>query len=146
MCKLKYIIDKRIILFSFLPMKALYSMMVAAVLFVGCGGGETSYDGTYKMVLKQGEDEMTLTLELKPDNKFVGTNSEVKSKVNGNWKVEGDEVVCTGKVDNSSNEDITIKFNKDSLTATWFGPNDRKEMDEFLKEEGAVPPVLEKVK
>ena len=146
MCKLKYIIDKRIILFSFLPVKALYSMMVAAVFFVGCGGGETSYDGTYKMVLKQGEDEMTLTLELKPDNKFVGTNSEVKSKVNGNWKVEGDEVVCTGKVDNSSNEDITIKFNKDSLTATWFGPNDRNEMDEFLKEEGAVPPVLEKVK
>ena len=130
----------------FVYVKALYSIMVMVAFLVGCGGGETSYDGTYKMVLKQGEDEMTLTLELKPDNKFVGTNSEVKSKVNGNWKVEGDEVVCTGKVDNSSNEDITIKFNKDSLTATWFGPNDRKEMDEFLKEEGAVPPVLEKVK
>ena len=127
-------------------MKALYAMMVAAVLLVGCGGGETSYDGTYKMVLKQGEDEMTLTLELKPDNKFVGTNSEVKSKVNGNWKVEGDEVVCTGKVDNSSNEDITIKFNKDSLAAKWIGSNDKNFLDDFLKEEGAEPPVFEKIK
>ena len=147
MCKLKYIIDKRIILFSFLPVKALYSMMVAAVLFVGCGGGETSYDGTYKMVLKQGEDEMTLTLELKPDNTFVGTNSDKKViKVNGTWKVEGDEVVCTGNADNSSKEDIKIKFNKDSLAATWFGSNDKNHMDSFLKGEGAEPPVFEKVK
>ena len=88
---------------------------------------------------------MTLTLELNPDNTFVGTNSNRKGTVNGKWKFEGDKLVCTGKVD-KRNEDITIKFNKDSLTATWFGPNDRKEMDEFLKEEGAVPPVLEKVK
>ena len=127
-------------------MKALYSMMVAAVLFVGCGGGETSYDGTYKMVLKQGEKEMTLTLELNPDNTFVGTNSNRKGKVNGKWKFEGDELVCTGKVDNSSNEDITIKFNKDSLAAKWFGSNDKNFLDDFLKEEGAEPPVFEKIK
>tara|TARA_A100001037_G_scaffold249298_1_gene231961 strand:+ start:151 stop:534 length:384 start_codon:yes stop_codon:yes gene_type:complete len=126
--------------------KALYAMMVAAVLLVGCGGGETSYDGTYKMVLKQGEKEMTLTLELKPDSTFVGTNSDKKEKVNGKWKVEGDEVVCTGKADNLSNEDIAIKFNKDSLAATWFGSNDKNHMDKFLKEEGAEPPVLEKIK
>ena len=92
---------------------------------VGCGGGETSYDGAYKMVLKQGEKEMTLTLELNPDNTFVGTNSNRKGRVNGKWKFEGDELVCTGKVDNSSNEDITIKFNKDSLAAKWFGSNDK---------------------
>ena len=84
-------------------MKALYSIMVMVAFLVGCGGGETSYDGTYKMVLKQGEKEMTLTLELNPDNTFVVTNSKRKSKVNGKWKVEGDEVVCTGKVDNLSN-------------------------------------------
>ena len=145
MCKLKYIIDKRIILFSFLPVKALYSMMVAAVLFVGCGGGETSYDGTYKMVLKQGEKEMTLTLELNPDNTFVGTNSKEKYKANGKWKVEGDKLVCTGKVD-KRNEDITIKFNKDSLAAKWFASNDKNFLDDFLKEEGAEPPVFEKIK
>ena len=145
MCKLKYIIDKRIILFSFHPVKALYSMMVAAVLFVGCGGGETSYDGTYKMVLKQGEKEMTLTLELNPDNTFVGTNSNRNGKVNGKWKFEGDKLVCTGKVD-KRNEDITIKFNKDSLAAKWFGSNDKNFLDDFLKEEGAEPPVFEKIK
>ena len=103
---------------------------------VGCGGGETSYDGTYKMVLKQGEKEMTLTLELNPDNTFVGTNSNRKGKVNGKWKFEGDELVCTGKVDNSSNEDITIKFNKDSLAAKWFGSNDKNFLDDFLKQAG----------
>ena len=146
MSKLKYIIDKRIILFSFRPVKALYSMMVAVAFLVGCGGGETSYDGTYKMVLKQGEKEMTLTLELNPDNTFVGTNSNRKGKVNGKWKFEGDELVCTGKVDNSSNEDITIKFNKDSLAAKWFGSNDKNFLDDFLKEEGAEPPVFEKIK
>ena len=145
MCKLKYIIGKRIILFSFLPVKALYSMMVAAVLFVGCGGGETSYDGTYKMVLKQGEKEMTLTLELNRDNTFVGTNSHRKGKVNGKWKFEGDKLVCTGKVD-KRNEDITIKFNKNSLAAKWFGSNDKNFLDDFLKEEGAEPPVFEKIK
>ena len=99
--------------------------MVMVAFLVGCGGGETSYDGTYKMVLKQGEKEMTLTLELNPDNTFVGTNSNRKGKVNGKWKFEGDELVCTGKVDNSSNEDITIKFNKDSLAAKWFGSNEK---------------------
>ena len=145
MCKLKYIIYKRIVLFSFLPVKALYSMMVAAVLFVGCGGGETSYDGTYKMVLKQGEKEMTLTLELNPDNTFVGTNSNRNGKVNGKWKFEGDKLVCTGKVD-KRNEDITIKFNKDSLAAKWFASNDKNFLDDFLKEEGAEPPVFEKIK
>ena len=127
-------------------MKALYSIMVMVAFLVGCGGVETSYDGTYKMVLKQGEKEMTLTLELNPDNTFVGTNSNRKGKVNGKWKVEGDEVVCTGKADNLSNEDIAIKFNKDSLAATWFGSNDKNHMDKFLKEEGAEPPVLEKIK
>jgi len=146
MSKLKYIIDKRIILFSFRPVKALYSMMIAAALLVGCGGGETSYDGTYKMVLKQGEKEMTLTLELKPDNTFVGTKSDEKDKVNGKWKIEGDEVVCAGKAENSSDEDVTIKFNKDSLAATWFGSNDKNHMDVFLKDSGAEPPVFEKVK
>ena len=145
MCKLKYIIDKRIILFNFLPVKALYSMMVAAVFFVGCGGGETSYDGTYKMVLKQGEKEMTLTPELNPDNTFVGTNSNRNGKVNGKWKFEGDKLVCTGKVD-KRNEDITIKFNKNSLAAKWFGSNDKNFLDDFLKEEGAEPPVFEKIK
>ena len=137
---------KKIILINFIPVKVLYSMMVAAALLVGCGGGETSYDGTYKMVLKQGEKEMTLTLELNPDNTFVGTNSNRKGKVNGKWKFEGDELVCTGKVDNSSNEDITIKFNKDSLAAKWFGSNDKNFLDDFLKEEGAEPPVFEKIK
>ena len=120
--------------------------MVMVAFLVGCGGGETSYDGTYKMVLKQGEKEMTLTLELNPDNTFVGTNSNRKGKVNGKWKFEGDELVCTGKVDNSSNEDITIKFNKDSLAAKWFGSNDKNFLDGFLKEEGAEPPVFEKIK
>ena len=48
-------------------MKALYSMMVIVAFLVGCGGGETSYGGTYKMVLKKGEKAMTLTLELNPD-------------------------------------------------------------------------------
>ena len=121
-------------------------MMIAAALLVGCGGGETSYDGTYKMVLKQGEKEMTLTLELKPDNTFVGTKSDEKDKVNGKWKIEGDEVVCAGKAENSSDEDVTIKFNKDSLAATWFGSNDKNHMDVFLKDSGAEPPVFEKVK
>ena len=51
-------------------------MMVMAAFLVGCGAGETSYDSTYKMVLKHGEKETTLTLELKPDNTFVGTNSK----------------------------------------------------------------------
>ena len=46
----------------FVYVKALYSIMVMVAFLVGCGGGETSYDGTYKMVLKQGEKEMTLTL------------------------------------------------------------------------------------
>ena len=54
---------KKIILIILIPVKALYSMVVMAALLVGCAGGETSYDGTYKMVLKQGEKEMTLTLE-----------------------------------------------------------------------------------
>ena len=120
--------------------------MVMVAFLVGCGGGETSYDGTYKMVLKQGEKEMTLTLELNPNNTFVGTNSNRKGKVNGKWKFKGDELVCTGKVDNSSNEDITIKFNKDSLAAKWFGSNDKNFLDDFLKEEGAEPPVFEKIK
>jgi len=120
--------------------------MVMVAFLVGCGGGETSYDGTYKMVLKQGEKEMTLTLELNPDNTFVVTNSKRKSKVNGKWKVEGDEVVCTGNVDNPSKQDITIKFNKDSLAAKWFGSNDKNFLDDFLKEEGAEPPVFEKIK
>ena len=96
-------------MFIFVHVKALYSMMVMAAFLVGCGGGETSYDGTYKMVLKNGEKETTLTLELKPDNTFVGTNSKEKNKANEKWKVEGDEVVCTGKVDNSSKQDIIIK-------------------------------------
>ena len=39
----------------FVYVKALYSIMVMVAFLVGCGGGETSYDGTYKMVLKQGE-------------------------------------------------------------------------------------------
>ena len=42
-------------------------MMVIVAFLVGCGGGETSYGGTYKMVLKKGEKAMTLTLELNPD-------------------------------------------------------------------------------
>ena len=57
--------------------------MVIVAFLVGCGGGETSYDGTYKIVLKQGEKEMTLTLELNTDNAFAGTNSNRKGKVNG---------------------------------------------------------------
>ena len=85
-------------------------------------------------------------LELKSDNTFVGTNLKEKNKANGKWKVEGDEVVCAGKADNSSNEDIAIKFNKDSLAATWFGSNDKNHMDDFLKGSGAEPPVLEKIK
>ena len=129
----------------FVYVKALYSIMVMVAFLVGCGGGETSYDGTYKMVLKQGEKEMTLTLELNPDNTFVGTNPNRKGKVNGKWKFEGDELVCTGKVD-KRNEDITIKFNKDSLAAKWFGSNDKNFLDDFLKEEGAEPPVFEKIK
>ena len=55
-------------------------------------------------------------------------------------------MVSTGKVDNSSNEDITIKCNKDSLAAKWFGSNDKNFLDDFLKEEGAEPPVFEKIK
>jgi len=121
-------------------------MMVMAAFLLGCGGGETSYDGTYKMVLKHGEKETTLTLELKPHNTFVGTNSKDKNKANGKWKVEGYEVVCPGKVDNSSKQDIIIKFNKDSLAAKWFGSNDKNFLDDFLKEEGAEPPVFEKIK
>ena len=127
-------------------MKKLYSIMVMVAFLVGCGGGETSYDGTYKMVLKQGEKEIILTLELNPDNTFVGTNSKEKYKANGKWKVEGDEVVCTGKVDNPSKQDIIIKFNKDSLAAKWFGSNDKNFLDDFLKEEGAEQPVFEKIK
>ena len=55
-------------------------------------------------------------------------------------------MVCTGKVDNSSNEDITIKFNKDSLAAEWFGSYDKNFLDDFLNVEGAEPPVFEKIK
>ena len=54
-------------------------------------------------------------------------------------------MVCTGKASNSSNEDVSIKFNKDSLAATWFGSNDKNHMDDFM-EEGVEPPVLEKIK
>ena len=55
-------------------------------------------------------------------------------------------MVCTGNVDNSSKQDIIVKFNKDSLAAKWFGSNDKNFLDDFLKEEGAELPVFEKIK
>ena len=137
MCKLKYIIDKRIILFSFVPVKALYSMMVMAALLVGCGGGGegSGHAGTYAMTMKMLGEEIQVRFELKSDNTFTAVtyeNGEKKDEDSkgGTWKVEGDDIVLMGKDEDGKEEGV--KFNKDTLKLSAM-TNDGKDGLDMLK-------------
>ena len=137
MCKLKYIIDKRIILFSFLPVKALYSMMVMAALLVGCGGGGegSGHAGTYAMTMNMLGEEIQVRFELKSDNTFTAVtyeNGEKKDEDSkgGTWKVEGDDIVLMGKDEDGKEEGV--KFNKDTLKLSAM-TNDGKDGLDMLK-------------
>ena len=101
-------------------MKALYSVMVLAALLVGCGGGGegSGHAGTYAMTVKMQGEEKQLRFELKSDNTFTAVpyvnGEKMDESVSGTWKVEGDDIVSTGK-DDKDGEEVGFKFNKDTL-------------------------------
>ena len=125
-------------------MKVLYSMMVMAALLVGCGGvGEGSgHAGTYAMTMKMMGEEMQIRFELKSDNTFTALpykdgNKEDEDPIAGDWKVDGDEIVLSGK-DQGNDEEVGFRFNKDTLELTAMmvkGENQLDNLKEFMGDE-----------
>ena len=124
-------------MFCFVPVKALYSVMVLASLLVGCGGGGegSGHAGTYAMTMKMLGEELQIRFELKSDNTFTAVpyeNGEKKDEdpISGTWGVEGDDIVLTGKDDKG--EEAGFKFNKDTLKLSAM-TNDGKDGLDMLK-------------
>lgn len=115
-------------------------MIVASVFLLGCGGGGggegSGPAGTYAMTMKMLGEELQIQFELKSDNTFTavpyenGKKKEDEEPISGDWKVEGDDVVLTGKDDKGS--EAGFKFNKDTLKLTAM-TNDGKDGLEMLK-------------
>jgi hypothetical protein len=85
------------------------------VLLVGCGS-EPNYSGNYSLNLEY----MKLDLELKRDSSFIaGSSIDRDSSLVGNWKVEGDLLICEGtskiKLNVAANKKTIIKFHKNTL-------------------------------
>lgn len=121
-------------------MKALYSVMVLASLLVGCGGGEGyGHAGTYAMTVKMQGEEKQLRFELKSDNTFTAVpyvnGEKMDESVSGTWKVEGDDIVSTGK-DDKDGEEVGFKFNKDTLKLTAMTEDGKDRLDKFKAQFG----------
>ena len=113
-------------------------MMVMAALLVGCGGGGegSGHAGTYAMTMKMLGEELQIRFDLKPNNTFTAHPYENGKKkdddpISGTWKVDGADIVLTGK-DDKSGEDAGFKFNKDTLELSAM-TKDGKDGLEMLK-------------
>ena len=115
--------------------------MVLAALLVGCGGGGegSGHAGTYAMTVKMQGEEKQLRFELKSDNTFTTVpyvnGEKMDESVSGTWKVEGDDIVSTGK-DDKDGEEVGFKFNKDTLKLTAMTEDGKDRLDKFKAQFG----------
>ena len=137
-------------MFCFIPVKALYSVMVLAALLVGCGGGgeASGHAGTYAMTVKMQGEEKQLRFELKSDNTFTAVpyvnGEKMDESVSGTWKVQGDDIVSTGK-DDKDGEEVGFKFNKDTLKLTAMTEDGKDRLDKFKAQFGEEALTLKKL-
>ena len=137
-------------MFCFVTVKALYSVMVLAALLVGCGGGGegSGHAGTYAMTVKMQGEEKQLRFELKSDNTFTAVpyvnGEKMDESVSGTWKVEGDDIVSTGK-DDKDGEEVGFKFNKDTLKLTAMTEDGKDRLDKFKAQFGEEALTLKKL-
>ena len=115
--------------------------MVLASLLVGRGGGGegSGHAGTYAMTVKMQGEEKQLRFELKSDNTFTTVpyvnGEKMDESVSGTWKVEGDDIVSTGK-DDKDGEEVGFKFNKDTLKLTAMTEDGKDRLDKFKAQFG----------
>ena len=134
----------------FFTVKALYSVMVLAALLVGCGGGGegSGHAGTYAMTVKMQGEEKQLRFELKSDNTFTAVpyvnGEKMDESVSGTWKVEGDDIVSTGKGDKDGVK-VGFKFNKDTLKLTAMTEDGKDMLDKFKAQFGEEALTLKKL-
>ena len=119
------------------------------LLLVGCGGGEGSgHAGTYAMTVKMQGEEKQLRFELKSDNTFTAVpyvnGEKMDESVSGTWKVEGDDIVSTGK-DDKDGEEVGFKFNKDTLKLTAMTEDGKDRLDKFKAQFGEEALMLKKL-
>jgi len=137
-------------MFCFVTVKALYSVMVLAALLVGCGGGGEGsvHAGTHAMTVKMQGEEKQLRFELKPGNTFTAVTcvngEKMDESVSGTWKVEGDDIVSTGK-DDKDGEEVGFKFNKDTLKLTAMTEDGKDRLDKFKAQFGEEALTLKKL-
>ena len=137
-------------MFIFIHLKALYSVMILAALLVGCGGGGegSGHAGTYAMTVKMQGEEKQLRFELKSDNTFTAVpyvnGEKMDESVSGTWKVEGDDIVSTGK-DDKDGEEVGFKFNKDTLKLTAMTEEGKDRLDKFKAQFGEEALILKKL-
>ena len=123
--------------------------MVLASLLVGCGGGEGyGHAGAYAMTVKMQGEEKQLRFELKSDNTFTAVpyvnGEKMDESVSGTWKVEGDDIVSTGK-DDKDGEEVGFKFNKDTLKLTAMTEDGKDRLDKFKAQFGEEALTLKKL-
>ena len=123
--------------------------MVLASLLVCCGGGEGyGHAGTYAMTVKMQGEEKQLRFELKSDNTFTTVpyvnGEKMDESVSGTWKVEGDDIVSTGK-DDKDGEEVGFKFNKDTLKLTAMTEDGKDRLDKFKAQFGEEALMLKKL-
>ena len=94
------------------------------------------------MTMKMMGEEMQIRFELKSDNTFTALpykdeNKEDEDPIAGDWKVDGDEIVLSGK-DQGNDEEVGFRFNKDTLELTAMmvkGENQLDNLKEFMGDE-----------
>ena len=64
--------------------------------------------------------------------------------VSGTWKVEGDDIVSTGK-DDKDGEEVGFKFNKDTLKLTAMTKDGKDRLDKFKAQFGEEALRLKKL-
>ena len=85
---------------------------------------------------------MQIRFELKSDNTFTALpykdgNKEDEDPIAGDWKVDEDEIVLSGK-DQGNDEEVGFRFNKDTLELTAMmvkGENQLDNLKEFMGDE-----------
>ena len=78
---------------------------------------KTTYNGTYEAKMNNPSLAKTqpLHLKLQEDKKFIAyPNHEPNNKTRGNWKVEGDFLICTGTTEQTK-QIMTLKIDSISM-------------------------------
>ena len=98
---------------------------------------KTTYNGTYEAKMNNPSLAKTqpLHLKLQEDKKFIAyPNHEPNNKTRGNWKVEGDFLICTGTTEQTK-QIMTLKIDSISMELISISQKiNGKKTEMFLKQ------------